>query len=226
MGEAIGQTLPLAVGVALSPASIIAVVLILSTERARGNGVAFVIGALAGVFIVGGLLLLLNRGADASDQGSPAEWTSYGKIALGILLLGVAHRQRGKRPAPGEDASLPGWMEKLDGFNPAQSAAAGFVLDGINPKNLILTAGAATAIAQTGASTGDQTVALVVYALIAGLGVLVPLGIYLFMGGRADALLGRLKDSMTRNNGVIVAVICVVIAAKLIGDGITTLSLF
>jgi hypothetical protein len=31
---------------------------------------------------------------------------------------------------------------------------------------------------------------------------------------------------MARDNGVIIAVICVVIAAKLIGDGITTLSLF
>ncbi len=46
------------------------------------------------------------------------------------------------------------------------------------------------------------------------------------MGDRADSMLARLKESMARNNGVIMAVICVVIAAKLIGDGITTLSLF
>jgi hypothetical protein len=35
MGEAIGQPLPLAVGVALSPVPIIAVVLLLTTPRAR-----------------------------------------------------------------------------------------------------------------------------------------------------------------------------------------------
>ena len=39
-GEAIGQSLPLAIGVALSPIPIIAVVLMLTTPRARANGPA------------------------------------------------------------------------------------------------------------------------------------------------------------------------------------------
>ena len=47
MGEAIGQSLPLAVGVALSPMPIIAVVLLLTTPAARRNGPAFVLGWLA-----------------------------------------------------------------------------------------------------------------------------------------------------------------------------------
>ena len=53
MGEAIGQSLPLAVGVALSPVPIIAVVLMLTTPRARVNGPAFVLGWLVGLGIVG-----------------------------------------------------------------------------------------------------------------------------------------------------------------------------
>ncbi len=40
MGEAIGQALPFAVGVALSPVPIIAVILMLVTPRARANGPA------------------------------------------------------------------------------------------------------------------------------------------------------------------------------------------
>jgi hypothetical protein len=47
MGEAIGQSLPLAIGVALSPVPIIAVVLMLTTARA--NGPAFVLGWLVGL---------------------------------------------------------------------------------------------------------------------------------------------------------------------------------
>ena len=117
-------------------------------------------------------------------------------------------------------------MSKLDSFSPARSAVAGVTLAAVNPKNLILVAGAATAIAGTGAATGDQVIALVTFTAIASLGAAVPLGIYLFMGDRAEGMLGRLKESMARNGGVIMAVICVVIAAKLIGDGITTLSLF
>jgi len=40
MGEAIGDSPPMAIGIALSPVPIIAVVLMLTTERARGNGPA------------------------------------------------------------------------------------------------------------------------------------------------------------------------------------------
>ena len=49
MGQAIGGSLPLAIGVALSPVAIIAVVLMLTTEKARVNGPAFVLGWLIGL---------------------------------------------------------------------------------------------------------------------------------------------------------------------------------
>jgi Sap-like sulfolipid-1-addressing protein len=48
MAKAIGGSLPLAVGIALSPIPIIAVVLMLTSRRARVNGPAFVAGRLAG----------------------------------------------------------------------------------------------------------------------------------------------------------------------------------
>lgn len=225
MGEAIGQTLPLAVGVALSPIGIVAVVVMLTTGKGGANGLAFLLGWFAGLMIFGGLLLLLNRGADASSGGQPADWTSYGKILLGFVLLLMARRQWQKKPAKGEDAEMPKWMEKVDTFTPVRTIGVAVALSALNPKNLVLTLAAATAIAQTGSTTGDQTIALFTYSLIASLGTAIPVGIYFFMGDRASDLLARLRESMARNGGVIMAVICLVIAAKLIGDGVSTLSL-
>ena len=49
MGQAIGEILPLAVGVALSPIPIIAIILMLGTPRARSNGPAFALGWLVGL---------------------------------------------------------------------------------------------------------------------------------------------------------------------------------
>jgi hypothetical protein len=49
MGQAVGGALPLAIGVALSPVPIIAVVLMLTTRRARVNGPLFVLGWLTGL---------------------------------------------------------------------------------------------------------------------------------------------------------------------------------
>jgi hypothetical protein len=49
MGEAIGHSLPLAIGVALSPVPIIAVVVLLTSSRARSLGPVFVLGWLLGL---------------------------------------------------------------------------------------------------------------------------------------------------------------------------------
>jgi hypothetical protein len=57
MGAAIGQILPLAVGVALSPVPIIAVALMLMSQRARLNGPLFVIGWLIGLAVIGVVVL-------------------------------------------------------------------------------------------------------------------------------------------------------------------------
>lgn len=47
--------------------------------------------------------------------------------------------------------------------------------------------------------------------------------IYFALGARAGAILERLKAWMGHNNAVIMAVLCLVIGAKLIGDGIAGL---
>ncbi len=62
MGQAIGGSLPLAVGIALSPIPIIAVVLMLTSRRARVNGPVFVLGWLLGLGIVGVIVLSLAAG--------------------------------------------------------------------------------------------------------------------------------------------------------------------
>ena len=100
----------------------------------------------------------------------------------------------------------------------------GVLLAVVNPKNLLLLVGGAAAIAQTGAGTGDQAVALAVFVVIATIGVAAPIAIKFLMGERATGLLGRLHEWMARENATIMAVICLLIGVKLIGDAISGLS--
>ena len=51
----------------------------------------------------------------------------------------------------------------------------------------------------------------------------VPVGIYFALGDRSARVLGSLKDWMARNNAVIMAVLCLIIGVKLIGDAIGAL---
>ena len=96
MGEAIGQLLPFAVGVALSPTPIVAMILMLITPKARVNGIVFVLGWMVGVAVAGAILLALADPTGASDDGEPAEWTYWLRLVLGVLLLLVAAREIGR----------------------------------------------------------------------------------------------------------------------------------
>ena len=224
VGEAIGQILPLAVGVAVSPVPIIAVILMLVTPRARMNGPAFVLGWLGGLAAVGVIVLAIASPADANDDGEPATWVSVLKLALGLLLVVVALREWRGRPRGGEQAATPKWMGAIDAFTPPKAGGAGAVLSGANPKNLLLAVAAAAAIAQTGISGGEQAVAYAVFAVIATIGVAAPVLIYFALGDRARPILDDLKAWMGRNNAVIMAVLCLVIGAKLVGDAISGFS--
>ena len=220
MGEAIGAVLPFAVGVALSPIPIIAVILMLVSQRARVNGPVFLLGWIVGLSIVGVIALSIAGPAGASDGGEPATGTSTVKVVLGVLLLLVALRQWRKRPHEGEQADMPKWMGAIDTFTPVKAFGAAVVLSAVNPKNLILALGAAAAIAQTDVAGTQQAIAYGVFVLIATIGPAIPVVIYFAMGDKAPALLGRLKTWMGIHNGAIMAVLCLVIGFKLIGDGI------
>ena len=224
MGKAIGGSLPLAVGIALSPIPIIAVVLMLTSHRAKVNGPAFVAGWLLGLGIVGAIVLSLAGPAGASKSGSPAAWVSWIKIVLGVLLLLVAARQFRSRPHGDEQPQMPKWMTTIDKTTPVAAVGLAAVMSGANPKNLLLAVAGAAAIAGTGISGGEQAIAYLIFVLIATLGVGIPVGIYFAMGTRSEALLAGLKDWMSAHNAVIMSVLCLVIAAKLIGDAITGLA--
>jgi Sap, sulfolipid-1-addressing protein len=224
MGKAIGGSLPLAVGIALSPIPIIAVVLMLTSRKAKVNGPAFLLGWLAGLGIIGAIVLSVAGTGGASTSGSPASWVSWVKIALGVLLLLVAARQFRSRPHGGEEAQMPKWMATIDKATPLAALGLAAVLSGANPKNLLLAVAGGAAIAQTGIPGGQQVIAYLIFALIGTLGVGIPVGIYFVMGKRSEKLLAGLKDWMSAHNAVIMSVLCLIIAAKLIGDAIGSLT--
>jgi hypothetical protein len=69
MGKAIGDLLPAAVGVAISPLPIVAVVLMLVAARGRLTGPAFLLGWLVGVAGAGGGLTPAREGRRRERPG-------------------------------------------------------------------------------------------------------------------------------------------------------------
>jgi hypothetical protein len=220
MGSAIGGTLTMAIGVALSPFPIIAVVLMLVTPRGKVNGPLFVLGWLIGLAIIGVIVLAIAGPTATADDGSPSTAVSVLQIVLGALLLLGAVAQWLKRPRLGEEPPAPKWMATIDTFTPVKAAGMGVLFAAVNPKNLLLAVSAAATIGATGIPGGQQAVAYAVFALIASIGVAAPVVISLTMGDRASAILDELKQWMAHNNAVIMMVILLIIGAKLVGQGI------
>ncbi len=219
----IGQILPFAIGVAIVPIPIIAMVLMLGTPRAQRTGPAFAIGWLAGLAIVGGVTLVIATGNATDDSGEPATWVTVLKLVLGVGFLFLAARTWRNRPRTGEETEMPAWMARIDTFTPVKALGAGAVLAAANPKNLALVIAAATTIAEAGLSGGQETVALVFFILIASVAVLTPLVIYVAMGDRATGILDGIKAWMAANNATIMIVLFIVLGAVLIGNAIAEL---
>lgn len=222
LGPVIGDLLPSAVGVALSPLPIVAVILMLATPRGRVNGPAFAAGWVLGLAVVCVLVVVVAGGAD-SDGGTRTgvDWL---KLLLGLALLAVAKGQWDKRPQRGETPELPKWMASLEDFDPARSFFVGAALAAVNPKNLALTLAGAATIAQGGLNAGGDVVAIVVFVVIASITIVTPVVAYLVMGDRAAQVLESLRSWMAANNATIMTVVCVVLAAKLVGAGIAGLT--
>jgi len=217
--QAIGALLPSAVGVALSPVPMIAVILMLATPRARTNGAAFAAGWITGLVIVSIVVLTVAGGADdpSSTASDSVNWVTLG---LGLLFLVLAARQWRSRPRHGEAPTLPKWMATVDSFPTRRSLVLGAALSGANPKNLALTLAAAGSIAQSGLSAGESAVAVAVFVVIGSLTVVGPVAWYLMASDRAAGPLEHLKDFMAEHNAVIMMVVLLVLGAKLIGNGL------
>jgi threonine/homoserine/homoserine lactone efflux protein len=220
MGSAIGQILAPAIGVAISPVPIIAVILMLFSNHAARNSVSFAIGWLVGLTAAGFIVLSLD--VQTSD-GEPSDTSGWIKVVIGVLLLVLGGRNWRSRPRDGEEPETPGWMEAIDDFSAVKSLGLGVLLSAVNPKNLALTIAAAVTITNSGLSNGDQAVVMIVFVLIASVTIILPVLVYLIMGEKADAGLTAMKEWLNTNNATVMTVLFVVFGAKVLGDGLAIL---
>ena len=110
MGEAIGEILPLALGVAISPVPIIAVILMLLSPRAGASSTAFTAGWVLGVAVVVTVVAFVVNPAASDDTSKPSVTVSVIKLVSGSPPSGSASRSGEHVPPPVILKSCPrGW---------------------------------------------------------------------------------------------------------------------
>ncbi|MFJ2192184.1 GAP family protein [Kitasatospora sp. NPDC087861] len=224
MGKVLGDVLGLAAGVAVSPLPIIAIILTLATPRGRLNGLLFAAGWILGLSALGAVMLAIASPAGAFARDHPATWVGVLKLALGVLLVLFGARQWHRRPVDPSQAQLPKWMGAIDRLTPVKVFGLGTALAALNAKNAPLTIAAGAAIGSAGLPVGQQIASLAIFVLIASLGLLAPLGVFLLGGERARTTLGGWKDWAAQHNVAVMAALFFVLGLKLLGDGISILT--
>lgn len=215
----LGELIPLALVVALSPLSIIpAVVLVLHTDHPRPTGLAFMAGWLAGLAALTAVFVQVPHLVDGLDQPSP-RWAPWVRIGIGLLLIVLAvgrwvTRNRATRP--------PALLNRLSRVTPVGAAVTGFVLSVANPKVVVMNAAAGLIIGTAAVGVG-LWIAVAFYTLVAGSTVIGPILAYIVAGERVDRQLERFRDWMQRRHAVVTAAILVIVGVLLLYTGIRAL---
>lgn len=221
---AIGQVLPAAIAIALSPFPVIAVVLVLATPDAKRNGVAFAGGWLVGLGALTAITLLLVGGVDGQAESSSSTVIAWLRVIAGsgLILLGVQKVRN--RPRGGEDTPPPKWMAGITSMEPSGALRLGLLLGGVNPKNIALAFAASSSIAEISDGRTSSIVAGVVFVLLSSVVVVGAVVVRVTMEERSAALLDGVRRFMVDNNAVITMVVLVALGAMVLGDGLTALT--
>ncbi|HEX4218868.1 MAG TPA: GAP family protein [Acidimicrobiales bacterium] len=221
MNQAIGESITFAIGVAISPLPIMAVILMLLSRRSGANSLAFLIGwfvgvagVLAGTLAVSAAIGLSTGGTDTADGNSTL------KLVLGIVLIVLGLRRMRQSRVSGQPAAAPKWLTSIEEIGPAKATGLGILLAGLNPKNLILIIGGGTAIAGTSATFGQKFVAAVVFVALASIAIVVPVLTYRLAREKAAPLLGKWRDWLATHAAATVGVVVVVLGVLLVGKGV------
>ena len=220
MFQAIAYSLPIAFGIVLATLPLMAVPLTLVSRGAVRVLGWFLAGYLGGfVGLAGVVILSADLLAFASTEA--ARWTVWLRLLLGVALLGLAWYKWWGRPRQGEAAAPPAWVQALDRLGSPGAAGLGFVLVVLNPKNALLVASGGLAIAAATPAPAAQAVALIVFSAVSCLGVAAPLLLWLMLGEKVRAPLGRLRGLLVRYDAQILTVVLAGLGLVIILSAVT-----
>jgi len=204
--------LVIGLGIALEPFPLTAFILVLSAERGTWKGLAFVLGWLACLVAVIAAVFLATGDSPVKPHAVPSTAVLAVKLALGVVLILIAVRQRRRMGRPRKP---PAWMARLDRLSLLSVAGLAAFLQ---PWTLVA-AGAAT-VAQAKLATAGSYLVLVLFCLLATSSFLY-LELYAtFVPVRAGARLERMRTWLDSHQDEVIIAICLLLGLWLAGKSI------
>lgn len=209
----LGQTLPYALGILLSPLPVIPVLFMLLGPRPRQSSIGYAVGWCCGIAFATEIFVLIS--VFISTIESTPHWVSWVVIALGIALLLLAIQRWSVRHKP---QPLPGWMTALETATPAKAFGLGFVVSIVSSPVFLIGAGLTIGTASQSAAQ-DAFDVLTFTAIASGL-VILPVVLYLVAGKSVASILLASKQWLERNYATVSTVILFAFGVLILMKGI------
>ena len=198
MGRGISEILPFAIGVAISPIPIIAVILMLFSNRAKVNGPVFLLGWVIGLSVVVAVVYGIAHAANVATDSTSSDTISWIKVGLGCGAAGrgAVASTRAAGAGAKRRRCRSGWPRSTTS-SPEPRSCSRIVLLGGEPEEPHPRRGARRRGRGSERSVGDAVVALIVFVVIASLSVGGAVAYHLFGGQKAHVDLNDLKSWLT-----------------------------
>jgi hypothetical protein len=215
IGSLFLEILPLAIVCALSPWAIVAVILMLASER-PSNAVWWLIGWTLSTFAIGALMILFFAGFDFSRGSTPTRAVCIVQVLLGVLLILAAARFWGRRPArTGKLPEEPRWMTRIGKMRPIWA-----FLIGAFWINTTVVVAAGIDVLRAELKNGQSIAVFAAFTLVT-LSIQGALIVYTHLLPRHAAVgLTRIREWVARNQEAALAVVAFVLAVWLTGQGV------
>jgi hypothetical protein len=206
---------------AVQPWSVLASVLLITSEGGVAKTMAYVAGWVLALVAVAVATIVLYPETPQAAAGSA--WTSWVEIAAGVVLGGwllVRSRRSSEARSPEQQmappqGTQPKWMSRLD----TMSVLPAFVLGAFLPNYAVVVA-AVSNVVQAGLSKGQAVVILVLFIVVASAGVAAPLLLLVFRRDSAPAIYQGWRVWLIANGQRVLTVVLVVVAVALVVKGI------
>jgi len=221
--DAINHVLPMTFGIVASPSPMIAIIILLMTHRAKVNASSFLLGWYTGLIGVG-LIILIIPGLAEKSTYTPSN-LAWARLILGSVFLIASIFIARKIPRKGRQAPPPSWLPKLDSFGFLQSFFFGFFFAAPNIKNSSLVAAGMTSIIPFSLRLDQELLILILFCLVASIGVLIPPVVYLLFRGNAESVFSAMKKWLIMNRALILFLLLIIIGLLWVYQGVSTLIL-
>lgn len=224
MIQAIGNTLPIITAIMISPIPMVGLIVVITSKRGPAKAVAYGMGFFTAIWLTAFLLGEIGQDLIGGPGGAGRSSTLGGLIhaVVGAILLVVGsvvlvrHLRRTSPPTE------PKWMRALDSASILPVFGLGCLLALVNPKNLPLIVSATVDYVQANLSTVQLAIAVTVLALIGSLLIFLPILLVHLARKRSARLCAKLRPWLVAHNATILAAVCLIVGAALLGKALAS----